>query len=99
MSFLQKSEVRNRQSARRSKHQHAASQKGCPARVSSSKVGRVLGKDRGQSFTHDFNLEHTFHYVTITQESISAGSDFASTGARVKSRESDLNSPSCVYLG
>src|ERR1019366_5944604 len=99
MSILKKSDVKNHLSVRRDKVQHSLRPVCHTEGTNFSEMESRLASANPLPFVEDFNLEHFFSGISITQVVISASSDFTEPRTPRNPSACDLSSPNCVYIG
>jgi len=99
MTDSKKCTATNHQSFSQNKGQHEERSVGRADRNRLSKGGPAGSRGNAPSFAHDFNSEHSFSYASISEVSLSTGSNGV-TGKALRTRGTrHLHSPSCVYQG
>ncbi len=99
MNTFKKRDVKNRLSVSRDTNPDSAVQVCQPGGTGTPKIEPGPVRARALPFVDDFNFEHSFTDVSITQIAISASADFAAPAKHRNHRTYDLDSPNCAYIG
>lgn len=89
----------NHLSVSRNTRQHSLQPVGRPKSTDLSKIKPELTRTIKRSFVDDFNLEHSFPDLVITQLAISASADFVVPASPENPYAYNMNSLNCVYIG